>query len=64
MHDTNVKPREELYQMPKQFKWNQDSKEKFLAALHSSEVQCMISEFENTNFKGKGIGLRQRNLYN
>ena len=51
-HDTNEKPREELFQMPKQFKWNQDSKEKFLAALQSPEVQCMISDFENTNFKG------------
>ena len=40
---------ENLFRLPRQFKWNPDSKEKFISALQSNEVQRMILEFENMN---------------
>jgi len=47
--DENTKPMENLFRLPRQFKWNPDSKEKFTSALRSKEVQHMILEFENMN---------------
>ena len=40
---------ENLFRLPRQFKRNPDSKEKFISALQSKEVQHMILEFENMN---------------
>ena len=45
----NTKPTETLFNLPRQFKWNPDSKEKFISALQSTEVQNMISVFEKEN---------------
>ena len=47
--DENTKPMENLFRIPRQFKWNPDSKEKFISALQSNEVQRMILEFQNKN---------------
>ena len=45
----NTKPTETLFNLPRQYKWNPDSKEKFISALQSTEVQNMISVFEKEN---------------
>ena len=47
--DENTKPMENLFRVPRQFKRNPDSKEKFISALQSNEVQRMILEFQNKN---------------
>ena len=42
---------QELFNLQKQFKWSQESKQKFTAALQSSESKEMISDFENTDLE-------------
>jgi hypothetical protein len=42
---------QELFNLPKQFKWSQESKQKFTTALQSSESKEMISDFENTDLE-------------
>ena len=40
---------QELFSLPRQFKWSQDSRDKFITALQSSEAKQIISNFENLN---------------
>jgi hypothetical protein len=42
---------QELFNLPKQLKWSQESKQKFTLALQSSESKEMISDFENTDLE-------------
>ena len=48
---SNEIPEKELFNLPRQFKWNENSKEKFPSALQSPGIRQLISEFESINIE-------------
>ena len=42
---------QELFSLPRQLEWSQDSRDKFMTALKSSEAKQMISDFKNLNLE-------------
>ena len=41
----------DLFDLPRQFRWAPDSRKKFLAALQTTEVTRLISDFENSDLE-------------